>query len=91
MLDKVLHGLDAMKIPVIGLMDHAGHALGRNTDKRRQHGKRRPDQVDRANMQHAQVVEHASAQGRVDDGVEHGDIAMIGIDARTDKRLDLLH
>lgn len=72
-------------------MDYTGHTFGRNTNKRRQHRKRRSDQIDRANMQHAQVVEHAGTKRRVDDGVKHGDIAMISIDARTDKRLDLLH
>ena len=90
-LDKVLHGLDAVEIPVIGLMDHTRHSFWRHADKRRQHRKRRADQVDRANVQHAQVVEHAGAKRRVDDSVEHGDIAMVGIDARTHKRLDLLH
>ena len=91
MLDKVLHDLDAVEIPVIGLMDHARNALGRHADEGRQHRERRADQVDRANVQHAQVVEHASAKRRVDDGMEHGDIAMVGIDSRTHKRLDLLH
>ena len=85
MLDKILHGLDTMEIAVIGLVNHARNALGRHTGKRRQHGERRTDQVDRANMQHAQVVEHASTKGRVDDGMEHGDIAMVGIDARPHK------
>ena len=80
-----------MEIAVIGPVNHASHALGRNADKRRKHGECRADQVDRADMQHAQVVEHASAQRRVDDGVEHSDIAMAGIDARPHKRLDLLH
>ena len=52
-LDKVLHGLDAMKIPVIGLMDHTRHSFWRHANKRRQHRKRRADQVDRAHVQHA--------------------------------------
>ena len=90
-LNKILHGLDAMEIAVIGLVNHACNALGRHTDERRKHGECRADQVDRADMQHAQVVEHASAQRRVDNGVKHSDIAMVGIDARSHKRLDLLH
>lgn len=90
-LDKVLHGLDAVEIAIVGLVNHARNALGRRTDEGRQHRKRRADQVDRANVQHAQVVEHASAKRRVDDGMEHGDIAMVGIDSRAHKRLDLLH
>ena len=91
MLDKVLHGLDAVEVPVVCLMDYTGHTFGRHTNKRRQHRKRRADQVDRANMQHTQVVEHAGTKRRVDDGVEHGDIAMVRIHTRTDKRLHLLH
>ncbi len=80
-----------MEIAVIGLMNHASHALGRNADKRRQHGERRTDQVNRTDMQHAKVIEHASAKRRVDNGVEHGDIAMACIDTRSHKRLNLLH
>ena len=91
MLDKVLHGLDTVEIAIVGLVNHARNALGRHTDEGRQHRERRPDQVNRANMQHAQVVEHASTKPRVDDGMEHGDIAMVGIDSRAHKRLDLLH
>ena len=90
-LDKIFHGLDAVEIPVIGLMDHTRHSFWRHANKRRQHRKRRADQVDRANVQHAQVVEHASTKRRVDDGVEHGDITMVGIDSRAHKRPDLLH
>ena len=90
-LNEILHGLDTMEIAVIGLVNHARNALGRHTDERRQHGERRADQVDRTDMQHAQVIEHAGAKRRIDNGVEHGNIAMIGIDARTHKRLDLLH
>ena len=80
-----------MEVAIISLVNYAGHALRRNTDERRQHGKRRSDQIDRANMQHAQVVKHAGTKRRIDDGVEHGDIAMIRIHTRTDKRLHLLH
>ena len=32
-LDKVLHGLDTMEVAIISLVDHAGHALRRNTDE----------------------------------------------------------
>ena len=85
MLNEILHSLDTMEIAVIGPVNHARNALGRHTDERRQHGERRTDQVDRANVQHAQVVEHTSTKGRVDNGVEHGDIAMVGIDARPHK------
>ena len=74
-----------MEIAVIGPVNHARDALGRHTDKRRQHGERRADQVDRANMQHTQVIEHAGAKRRIDNGVKHGDIAMVGIDARPHK------
>ena len=84
-LNEILHSLNAMEIAVIGLVNHARNALGRHTDKRRQYGKRRTDQVDRTDMQHAQIIEHAGAKCRVDDGMEHGDIAMVGIDARTHK------
>ena len=80
-----------MEIAVIGLVNHTRNALGRHANKRRQHGKRRADQVDRANVQHAQIIEHAGAKRWVDDSVEHGNIAMIRIDARTHKRLYLLH
>ena len=80
-----------MEVPVVCLMDYTGHTFGRHTNKRRQHRKRRSDQVDRANVQHAQVVEHASTKRRINDRVEHGNITMIRIHARTDKRLDLLH
>ena len=59
-LNEILHDLDTMEIAVIGLVNHARDALGRYTDERRQHGERRADQVDRANMQHAQVIEHTS-------------------------------
>ena len=90
-LDKVLHGLDTMEIAIVGLVNHARNALGRRTGEGRQHRERQADQVDRANVQHAQVVEHASTKCRVDDGMEHGDIAMVGIDSRAHKRLDLLH
>ena len=84
-LNEILHGLDTMEIAVIGLVNHARNALGRHTDERRQHGKRRADQVDRTDMQHTQVIEHAGAKRRIDNGMEHGDIAMVGIDARPHK------
>ena len=90
-LNKILHGLDAMEIAVIGLVNHACNALGRHTDERRQHGKCRTDQIDRTDMQHAQVIEHAGAKRWIDNGVEHGNIAMVRIDTRAHKRLDLLH
>ena len=90
-LNEILHGLDTMEIAVIGLVNHARNALGRHANERRQHGERRADQVDRTDMQHAQVIEHTGAKRRIDNGVEHGNIAMIGIDARTHKRLDLLY
>ena len=85
MLNEILHGLDTMEIAVIGLVNHARNALGRHTDERRQHGKRRADQVDRTDMQHTQVIEHAGAKRRIDNGVEHGNIAMVRIDARPHK------
>ena len=85
MLNEILHGLDTMEIPIVGLVNHARNAFGRHTDERRQYGERRTDQVDRANVQHAQIIEHAGAKRRIDDGVEHGDIAMVGIDARPHK------
>ena len=90
-LNEILHGLDAMEIAVIGLVNHTRDALGRHTNERRQHGERWADQVNRTNMQYAQVIEHAGAKRRIDNGVEHGNIAMVRIDARAHKRLDLLH
>ena len=42
-------------------------------------------------MQHAQVIEHAGAKRRIDNGVEHGNIAMVRINTRTHKRFNLLH
>ena len=84
-LHKVLHGLDTMKISVVSLVNHTGHALGRHTDKRREHRERRSNEVDRTDMQHTQVVEHAGAKYRIHDRVEHRDIAMVGIDARFHK------
>ena len=90
-LNEILHSLDTMEIAIVGLVNHTRNALGRHTDERRQHGKRRADQVDRANVQHAQVVKHASTKRRIDNGMEHGDITMVGIDSRAHKRLDLLH
>ena len=90
-LNEILHSLNAVEIAVIRFVNNARNALGRHTDERRQHGKGRTDQVDRANMQHTQVIEHAGAKRRIDDSVEHGDITMVRIDARAHKRLDLLH
>ncbi|EBA38721.1 hypothetical protein COLAER_02173 [Collinsella aerofaciens ATCC 25986] len=58
-LNEILHGLDTMEIAVIGPVNHARNALGRYTDERRQHGERGADQVDRTDMQHTQVIEHA--------------------------------
>ena len=90
-LNKILHGLDTMEIAVIGFVNHARDALGRHANERRQHGERRADQVDRADMQHTQVIEHAGAKRRIDNGMEHGNIAMVCIDTRAHKRFNLLH
>ena len=36
-------------------------------------------------MQHTQVIEHAGAKSRIDNGMEHGNIAMVCIDTRAHK------
>ena len=83
-LNEIFHGLDTMEIAVIGLVNHTPATPLKGGTPMSDDSTASVGPISRSNgIRSMPVIEHAGAKRRIDNnGVKHGNIAMVGIDAR---------